>query len=204
MGRVTQWRKYTKVFSWSLPHIDHTQNGRYVHYTAGFYGLIFVAISSRLWKWFPKSNTLSFASLRACLSSSVCCSMIVSNLLYACSAWWGFTNAPDRQRLNAFLRQEVLAGLYNTDCTPRSSPMLTINCSWLSLTTQTTRYINYLNRQHTTKCLCRGVITENFPANPTMMTITLYPGWLTKTAINKDPHFSVNDVVNTLQHFYWM
>jgi hypothetical protein len=30
-------------------------------------------------------------------------SVVVAKLLYACSTWWGFTNATDRQGVNAFL-----------------------------------------------------------------------------------------------------
>jgi len=39
--------------------------------------------------------------------------IIVSKLLYACSAWWGFTTVPDRQRISAFMRRGVRAGLYS-------------------------------------------------------------------------------------------
>jgi len=41
--------------------------------------------------------------------------VIVSKLFYASSAWWGFTTAADRQRLSAFLRRGVRAGLYGAD-----------------------------------------------------------------------------------------
>ena len=37
-------------------------------------------------------------------------SVIVAKLLYACSAWWGFTNATDLQRVNAFLRRSIRCG----------------------------------------------------------------------------------------------
>ena len=40
--------------------------------------------------------------------------VIISKLTYASSAWWGFSTAADRQRLNAFLRHGVRAGLYST------------------------------------------------------------------------------------------
>ena len=39
--------------------------------------------------------------------------IIVSKLLYACNAWWGFTTVTDRQRLSAFMRRGVRAGLYS-------------------------------------------------------------------------------------------
>jgi len=78
---------------------------------------------------------------------------------------------------------------------PRSSKMLTdAGCSQqvglyrtISLPKQTTH--DYL-------LIGRGVITENFPVNPNVMTITLSPGCFTKTAINNDPHFPINDVVS--------
>ena len=41
--------------------------------------------------------------------------VIISKLFYASSAWWGFSNAADRQRLCAFLRRGVRAGLYGAD-----------------------------------------------------------------------------------------
>jgi len=36
-------------------------------------------------------------------------------LLYASSAWWGFTNADDRHRIEAVVRRGVRAGLYPAD-----------------------------------------------------------------------------------------
>ena len=36
-------------------------------------------------------------------------------LFYASSAWWGFSTTADRQRLCAFLRRGVRAGLYGAD-----------------------------------------------------------------------------------------
>jgi len=38
--------------------------------------------------------------------------VVVAKLLYAASAWWGFTTAADRQRVEAVLRRGVRAGLY--------------------------------------------------------------------------------------------
>ena len=37
-------------------------------------------------------------------------SVIVAKVLYACSAWGGFINATDRQRVNAFLRRSIRCG----------------------------------------------------------------------------------------------
>ncbi len=37
-------------------------------------------------------------------------SVVVAKLLYACSAWWGFINATDKQRVNAFLRRNIRCG----------------------------------------------------------------------------------------------
>jgi len=41
--------------------------------------------------------------------------VIISKLFYASSAWWGFSTAADRQRLCAFLRRGIRAGLYGAD-----------------------------------------------------------------------------------------
>jgi len=41
--------------------------------------------------------------------------VIIAKLLYASSAWWGFTTASDRQRLEASLRRAQRSGLYPTD-----------------------------------------------------------------------------------------
>ena len=38
-------------------------------------------------------------------------SVIVAKFLYSSSAWWGFTNATDRPRINAFLRRSICCGL---------------------------------------------------------------------------------------------
>jgi len=37
--------------------------------------------------------------------------VVVGKLLYAASAWWGFTTAADRQRIEAVLHRGVRAGL---------------------------------------------------------------------------------------------
>jgi len=42
-------------------------------------------------------------------------SVILSRLLYASSAWWGFTNAADRQRMEEFVRRGVWSGFYSAD-----------------------------------------------------------------------------------------
>ena len=41
--------------------------------------------------------------------------VIVARLLYAASAWWGFTTAADRQRIEGFLRRGVRAGYRRAD-----------------------------------------------------------------------------------------
>ena len=41
--------------------------------------------------------------------------VIFSKLLYASPAWWGFTSAADKQRLEASLRRAVRSGLYSAD-----------------------------------------------------------------------------------------
>jgi len=37
-------------------------------------------------------------------------SVVVAKLLYASSAWWGFTTAADHQRLDGFLRRSKRSG----------------------------------------------------------------------------------------------
>jgi len=41
--------------------------------------------------------------------------VILSKLLLAFPAWWGFTSAADKQRLEASLRRAVRSGLYSVD-----------------------------------------------------------------------------------------
>ena len=41
--------------------------------------------------------------------------VVVAKLLYAASAWWGFTTAADQQRVEAVLRRGVRAGLYEAE-----------------------------------------------------------------------------------------
>jgi len=45
-------------------------------------------------------------------------SIALAKLLYAVPAWWGFTNAGDRNRLEGFLRRAQKAGYYNNDSLP--------------------------------------------------------------------------------------
>ena len=40
---------------------------------------------------------------------------MLAKLLYASSAWWGFTTADDRHRVEAVVRRGVRAGLYPAD-----------------------------------------------------------------------------------------
>ncbi len=42
-------------------------------------------------------------------------SVIIAKLQYAASAWWGFTNTTDRQRVDAFLRRSVRCGFCPPD-----------------------------------------------------------------------------------------
>jgi len=46
--------------------------------------------------------------------------VVLAKILYATPAWWGFTSAADRQRLEAFVRRCVRLGLYRA-----SDPTLT-------------------------------------------------------------------------------
>ena len=36
--------------------------------------------------------------------------VVLAKLFYASPAWWGFTTAPDRQRIDAFVRRGVRLG----------------------------------------------------------------------------------------------
>jgi len=42
-------------------------------------------------------------------------SVVLQKLLYASSAWWGFTSAADRHRIEAFVRHGVQSGFYSAD-----------------------------------------------------------------------------------------
>jgi len=42
-------------------------------------------------------------------------SVIIAKLLYAASAWWGFTTATDRQRLEALIKRGIHSGLCGAD-----------------------------------------------------------------------------------------
>ena len=46
--------------------------------------------------------------------------VVLAEILYATPAWWGFTSAADRQRIEAFVRRCVRLGLYRA-----SDPALT-------------------------------------------------------------------------------
>ena len=41
--------------------------------------------------------------------------VVLSKLLHAAPAWWGFTSAADKQRLEASIRRVVRSGLYAAD-----------------------------------------------------------------------------------------
>ena len=43
--------------------------------------------------------------------------VIMAKLCYAGSAWWRFTSADDRQRLNAFIRRSIKQGFCSADAT---------------------------------------------------------------------------------------
>jgi hypothetical protein len=46
---------------------------------------------------------------------AVCRMVIVAKLLYTASAWWGFTNLTDQQRVDAFLHHSRRFGLFPPD-----------------------------------------------------------------------------------------
>jgi len=41
--------------------------------------------------------------------------VVIATLLYAASAWWGFTSADDKQRLAAFIRRSIRQGFCAPD-----------------------------------------------------------------------------------------
>jgi len=41
--------------------------------------------------------------------------VVVAKLTYAASAWWGFTSADDRRRIEAVLRRALRAGFYQSE-----------------------------------------------------------------------------------------
>ena len=41
--------------------------------------------------------------------------VVLSKLLHAAPAWWGFTSAADKQRLEASIRRAIRSGLYAAD-----------------------------------------------------------------------------------------
>ena len=51
--------------------------------------------------WYPTSHLQNSHPLEA--------------IIYASSAWWGFANAADRQRIEAFVRRGVRSGFYSAD-----------------------------------------------------------------------------------------
>ena len=44
--------------------------------------------------------------------------VVIAKLTYASSAWWGFTTASDRQRLEAVIRQGIRSGLSSSNQLP--------------------------------------------------------------------------------------
>ena len=49
------------------------------------------------------------------LQQTVYLAVIIAKLLYASCAWWGFTTAADRRRLESFLRRARRSGFYSDD-----------------------------------------------------------------------------------------
>jgi len=41
--------------------------------------------------------------------------VVIAKLLYASPAWWGYTTAADKQRVETFIRRGVRLGLYRAD-----------------------------------------------------------------------------------------
>ena len=57
-----------------------------------------------------RSHGLNDAALQ-----TVYLAAVVTRLTYAISAWWGFTTADDRQRIERFLRRGTRSGFYRPD-----------------------------------------------------------------------------------------
>jgi len=49
--------------------------------------------------------------------------VVLAKLLYACAAWWGFTNSAERDRIEAFVRRRVKLCLYQ-DTDPIASQLV--------------------------------------------------------------------------------
>ena len=57
-----------------------------------------------------RSHGMSDDSLRLVYKA-----VVLSKLLYASPAWWGFTSAANKQRLEATIRRAIRLGLYTAD-----------------------------------------------------------------------------------------
>ena len=57
------------------------------------------------------STTLIYSIFAA--QKAIYKSVVLTKLLYASPAWWGFANSADKQRLEAFLRRGVRLNLYS-------------------------------------------------------------------------------------------
>jgi len=73
-------------------------------------------------------------------------STALAKLLYAAPAWWGFTNAGDRNRLEGLLRRAQKAGYYNND----SLPTVAAHCDQAD----EQLFSNYNNYNTVTSTLC--------------------------------------------------
>ena len=120
-------------------------------------------------------------------------SVVVANLLYAASAWWGFTTADDRHHIEAVVRRGVRAGLYPVDGPARQYsswriPML--HCFTVLDTVNITSWTNFFQ----TKMI---MITTSVPdviiyhSLTAWTTVILYLGYSSKTCINLQLLFSL-------------
>ena len=93
-------------------------------------GLAYPSLASTSWSVFsPVLATLyittcaqTLYALRVLRAHGLCDSalqiifraVIVAKLMYASSAWWGFTSAMDRQKVKAFILRSIRAGFYTS------------------------------------------------------------------------------------------
>ena len=68
---------------------------------------------------------------------TICRALINAKLTYGSSAWWGYTSATDRQRLEAFIRRSIEAVSFQLICRPLQSCAWQLTRSYLRLLSET-------------------------------------------------------------------
>jgi len=113
--------------------------------------------------------------------------VIVSKLFHASNEWRGFT-AADRQRLSAFLRRGVRAGLYGADDPSVTQIVDDADDKLFRDIIYQTHIIQYTtscpNRPHTNTNLKPGATIDSYSVNRSLTTVILSPDFCLKTVIN--------------------